>query len=222
MSWTRKRIDHLLQLQQSKTPCSGLLETIQNPCTTCKYCHNTDNVIEYCPQLLTKMQEIRNQAVQSNVQNISPERRTEDTRIQVVTIGGAMTRGDRMNVVATPEGPWVKKAVQKPPTFDPLKERDIFQEARREFVGVEALTSRHIPVNDPIICDMPLILDSTKSSTKEVSILRGFFQSCMKSIWDQKALEELHYILNNCGHQVSGKPIEKPLIKCNIEEWVGK
>lgn len=96
-----------------------------------------------------------------------------------------------MNVVVPPKGQWVKKAVHKPPPFDPLKEREIFQEARREFVGAEASTSRNPSVNNLIICDMPVILDPTRNYTKKVSNLRGFLQICMKLIRDQKALEEL-------------------------------
>lgn len=58
---------------------------------------------------------------------------------------------------------------------------------------------------------MPAILDPIRSSTEEVINLRGFLQSYMKLIRDHMTLEDLHCILNNYGHQVSGKPIEKTI-----------
>lgn len=78
-------------------------------------------------------------------------------------------------------------------------------------MGAEALTSRILLVNRPIIYGMPLILDPTRSSTKELSNLISILQSCIKLIRDQKALEELQCIFKNYGYQVSGKPIEKTI-----------
>lgn len=72
------------------------------------------------------MQERRAQEAQPNVQKISAERRTEDPRLHVVTRGGATKGDDQMNVDAPPEGPWVKKVVNKPHAFDPLQEREYF------------------------------------------------------------------------------------------------
>jgi len=68
-----------------------LTRDCQNPCTTYRYCHDIDHVIEDFHQLLAKMQERRNQGAQPNLQKISVERRTDDQRIQAVTRSGAMT-----------------------------------------------------------------------------------------------------------------------------------
>ena len=98
----------------------------RNPCTTCKYCHDTDHVIEDCPQLLAKMQERRNQGAQPNIPKIYAEIRTDDLKIQVVTRGGAAigdNRGDIFAIGVT----WVRKAEPKRPAFDPIQQSPNFQ-----------------------------------------------------------------------------------------------
>ena len=72
------------------------------------------------------------------------------------------------------------------------------------------------------IFDMPSVLDPTKSSIEEVNILKGILQSFMKLLCDQKALEELQYILNNCGCQTSGRMIERTINQVQQRQRTGQ
>ena len=61
----------------------------QNPTTTCRYCKAVDHVIEQCPQLIAKIQEI-NGAPTQNVEMIAKEKRPI-LDLNVVTRSGATT-----------------------------------------------------------------------------------------------------------------------------------
>lgn len=74
---------------------------------------------------------------------------------------------------------WVRKAEQKQPPFDPLKERETFFEARREFADLSNM-------------------DQGKSYSHVDGNLRNFLESCIKLIRDQIALAELQSILRCC------------------------
>jgi len=107
----------------------------------------------------------------------------------VVTREGAAMGGDRMNTIVPPEGPWVNKATQKPPTINPQKEKEIFLEERREFAGNGASISGTAHDQSSIF-DMTPVLHPTRSSIEEVSSLKSFLQSFMNLIRYQNALEE--------------------------------
>ena len=62
----------------------------QNPTTTCQYYRAVDHVIEQCPQLIAKIQEI-NGAPTQNVQMIAVEKRPVPA-VNVVTRSGATTQ----------------------------------------------------------------------------------------------------------------------------------
>jgi len=143
------------------------------------------------------MQERRNQGVLLNVQKIFAEKRIDDKRVQIVTRSGTATGDDRRDIATTRE-PWVKKAEPKHPIFDPLWEKEFFQEEIKEFMGTKSLTSRSTQVNAPVIYDRPPRLDPGKNSEANVCNMRNFLQSCMKIIRYQRALEELKSIFNSC------------------------
>ena len=81
---------------------------------TCRYCRVVDHVIEQCPQLIAKIQEI-NGAPTQNIQMITVEQRPV-AAINVVTRSGAMMQVQ--NKEKQLDEAWVHKTPKKVPTFD--------------------------------------------------------------------------------------------------------
>jgi hypothetical protein len=96
------------------------------------YCHASDHDTEECPTLLGKIQEKRNQNNQ-NVQWISAEVRDEGRNINIVTHGGAKTGNDAVQQEPV-QHQWVKKNVEPRKQFDMQNEKEIFKQARQEFL----------------------------------------------------------------------------------------
>jgi hypothetical protein len=119
-----------------------LARDCQNPCTTCSYCNSFEHVIEDCPVLLAKLQERRGPQQNPQVQLIYVEPHGTDPRVIVITRGGTATGEDRAAQGKTAEGPRVRKVAEKTPTFDAKKERQIFEEARKEFKGDQGSSSK--------------------------------------------------------------------------------
>jgi hypothetical protein len=101
-----------------------LARDCQNPCTTYNYCNSFDHVIEDCPVLLAKVQEIRGGNQQ--FQLISVEPHNEEPRVVVITRGGTVTGEDRMTPGKTTYGAEIRRASNKEPLFDPRKEKHTF------------------------------------------------------------------------------------------------
>jgi hypothetical protein len=116
-----------------------LARDYQNPCTTCSYCNSFEHVIEECPTLLAKLQEKRGPQQNPQIQLIKVEPRREDPRVIVITRGGIVTGDDRMTQGKTTEDSGIRKVAEKTQTFDAKKERQIFEEARKEFKGDQVL-----------------------------------------------------------------------------------
>jgi F420-0:gamma-glutamyl ligase len=81
--------------------------------------------------LLAKLQEKRGGNQQ--IQLIKEEPHGEDPRVIVITQGGIVTREDRVIQGKTTKESGVRKATEKTQEFDPRKEKQIFEEARKEF-----------------------------------------------------------------------------------------
>jgi hypothetical protein len=93
--------------------------------------------------LLAKVQERRGGNQQ--VQLISAEPHSEEPRVIFITRGGVVTGEDRVTPGKTTDGSGIRRASEKVPLFDPRKEKHTFEEARREFVGEQASSSRAQP-----------------------------------------------------------------------------
>jgi hypothetical protein len=132
-----------------------LARDFQNPCTTCSYYNSFDHVIEDCPVLLAKLQERRGR--NQRVQLISEEPCGEDPKVVVITRGGVFTREDRVTSGNTTDGSGIRRSLEKTPLFDPRKEKHVFEDIRREFVGEHASSSREQP--EVRECEMPLSFD---------------------------------------------------------------
>ena len=102
----------------------------RNPTTTCRYCRAVDHVIEQCPQLIAKIQEI-NSAPTQHIQMIFVKQRPAPA-INVVTRSGAMTH--IQNKEKYPDEAWVCKALVKAPAFDIEREKETFMAAKKDFV----------------------------------------------------------------------------------------
>ena len=86
---------------------------------TCRYCRAVDHVIEQCPHLIAKIQEI-NGAPTQNVHLITVEKRPVPA-IKVVTRSEATAQVQ--NKEKQPDEDWVRKTPKKIPAFDVGREK---------------------------------------------------------------------------------------------------
>jgi hypothetical protein len=131
----------------------------QNPCTTCSYYNSFEHVIEYCPALLDKLQERRGGNQQ--VQLITVEPRGVDPRVIVITRGGAATGEDKVTPGKITEQSGVRKGVEKTQDFDPKRENQTFEEARKEYRRDQDSSSKAQP--EVRECGIPLAFDQSTS-----------------------------------------------------------
>jgi hypothetical protein len=92
--------------------------------------------------LLAKLQERRGPQQNLQVKLIYVEPRRADPRVIVITRGGTATGGDKETQGKTADDRGVRKATEKTPMFDAKKERQIFEEARKEFKGDQGSSSK--------------------------------------------------------------------------------
>jgi hypothetical protein len=110
-----------------------LARDFQNPCTTCSYCSSFEHVIEDCSVLLAKLQERRGPQQNPQVKLIYIESHGEEPRVFVITRVGVVTGEDRVTQGNTTKELGVRKAAEKTRFFDAKKEKQIFEEAIKEF-----------------------------------------------------------------------------------------
>jgi hypothetical protein len=79
------------------------------------------------------------------VQLIYVEPLGEDPRFVVITRGGVVTGEDRLIQGKTKKDSGVMKSTEKTQTFDAKKERQIFEEERKEFKGDQGSSSKTQP-----------------------------------------------------------------------------
>jgi hypothetical protein len=95
------------------------------------------------------------------VQLICVEPCGEDPRVIFITRGGVVTGEDRLTQVNTTEDSGVRKATGKTQNFDAKKERQIFEDARKEFKGDHGSSSKtRLEVRE---YGMPLAFDQSAS-----------------------------------------------------------
>jgi hypothetical protein len=66
---------------------------------------------------------------------IKVETHGKDPQVVVITRGGATIGDERMTQGKTTKDSRIRKAAEKTQTFDAKKERQIFEESRKEFKG---------------------------------------------------------------------------------------
>jgi len=92
--------------------------------------------------LMTKLQERRGPQNNPQVQLIYDEPHGADPRVIVITRGGVAIGEDRAAQGKTENDHGVRKSIEKTPTFDAKKERQIFEEERKEFKGDQGSLSK--------------------------------------------------------------------------------
>jgi len=73
---------------------------------------------------------------------ISPEPHGEDPRVIFITRGGAIIGEDRVTPGNTAKGSGIRRAAEKAQLFDLRRERNTFEEARKELVGEKDSSSK--------------------------------------------------------------------------------
>ena len=76
---------------------------------------------------------------------IYDEPRGEDPRVIVITKGGIVTGEDKLTQGKTTEDSRIRKDAEKTQTFDAKKERQMFEEASKEFRGNQGSASNTRP-----------------------------------------------------------------------------
>jgi hypothetical protein len=94
---------------------------------------------------LAKLQERQGPQHNPQVQLIYAEPHGADPRLVVITRGSVVTEEDRATQGKIENDHRVRKATEKTPTFDAKKERQIFEEARKEFKGDQGSSSKRQP-----------------------------------------------------------------------------
>ena len=90
---------------------------------------------------------------------------------------------------------WVRKTLEKVPTFNEGRKKETFMEARKDFADPStsvATAQQHQQQ-----------LQSQEASPDQVRTLSSFLQSCMKLLQNQNALNELQKVIASCEPQRS-------------------
>jgi hypothetical protein len=132
--------------------------------------------------LLAKLQERRGPQQNPQGKLIYVEPCGEDPRVSFITKGGIFIGDERMTQGNTTEDSLIRKATEKTQTFDAKKERQMFEEARKEFRGDQGSSSKTRPEMREY--GMPLAFDQSASPKegKEVSKIMEFLYTCIKLI----------------------------------------
>ena len=135
-------------------------------------------------------------------------------RVIFITRGGAATGEDKVAQGNTVDDHRFRKATETTPTFDAKKERQIFEEERKEFKGDQGSSSKkQLEIKE---YGMPRAFDPSVSPTKgkEVRKLMEFLCTCVKLIQDKSVVQELQNLskqyeigkieslLNRAVHQI--------------------
>jgi hypothetical protein len=141
--------------------------------------------------LLAKIQERHGPQKNPQIQLIKEEPNREDPRVSIITRGGAVTGEDRVIQGNTTEESGVRKATEKTQSFDAKKEKQMFEEERREFRGDQGSSSKiQTEVRE---CGIPLAFYQSDfpGDGKEVSKLVSFLYTFIEMIKDEKSIQEL-------------------------------
>jgi hypothetical protein len=114
-----------------------------------------------------------------------------DPRVTVITRGGAAIGEDKVTPRKITEESRVRRVAEKTQEFDPKKEKQTFEEARKEFERDQASSSK--AQQEVRECGMPLAFDKSAlpGEGKEVIRLMEFLCTCINFIKDEKSIQEL-------------------------------
>jgi hypothetical protein len=128
---------------------------------------------------------------------IKYEPHREYPRFNFITIGGIVTGYDIMTQGKTTKDSRIRKAAEKTQTFDAKKERQIFEESRKEFRGDQGSSLKTRPKVREY--GIPLAFDHSSSpkESKEVSKLMEFLYTYIKLIQDERVVQELQTLIRH-------------------------
>jgi hypothetical protein len=95
----------------------------------------------------------------------------------------------------TIDGSRIRRDSEKAPLFDPRKEKNTFEEARRGFVGGQTSSSREQPELKE--CEIPPAFHQSvpHRKGKEVSKLMEFLYTCITLIKYERDVKELQHLI---------------------------
>jgi hypothetical protein len=119
--------------------------------------------------------------------------------------GGIATGEDRVTPWKTTKQSEVGKAAEKTQEFDPKKEKQTFEEARKEFGKDQASSSKAQP--EVRECGMLLAFDQYASpgEGKEVSRLIEFLCTCINLIKDEKSIQGIQNLIRQYEISLMGE-----------------
>jgi hypothetical protein len=102
--------------------------------------------------------------------------------VDVITRGGTFTGEDRLTPEKITEDSGIMKATEKTQMFDAKKERQMFEEARKEFRGDQGSSSKIRPEVREYGMSLEFDQSASPKEEKEVSKLMEFLYTCTKLI----------------------------------------
>jgi hypothetical protein len=108
----------------------------------------------------------------------------------------------------------VKKNVEPKKQFDAQNEKEIFKQARQEFMKPDIASTSTVQYNKEVPAyEMPPSLDHTTETHPlgKVSTIKGFLQSCVRLLNDPSSIKTLQNMLERCSIEVEGK-LEKKTV----------
>jgi hypothetical protein len=131
---------------------------------------------------------------------IAAEECNEQPKIAAVTHGETRTKADVMDQGNTIHQ-WIRKAAEPLPLFDHRKEKETYQQARKESIGADCIASTSTMPHfhdKPLVFDMPLVYDHSQKQAEKVSTLQSFLRSCLELMKDESALSSLYRMIDHC------------------------
>jgi hypothetical protein len=101
----------------------------------------------------------------------------------------------------------VKKNAEPKKQFDAHNENKIFKKSRKEFLKPDIATSTTQYNKEVLEYEIPPSLDHTKETQPlgQVSMIKGFLQSCVKLLNDPSSVRILQNMLERCNIEAEGK-----------------
>jgi hypothetical protein len=145
--------------------------------------------------LLDKLQERRGPQQNPQVQLIYDELHREYSRVTIITRGGTVTGEYRLTQGKTTEDSIVRKATENTQNFDAKKERQIFEEERKEFKGDQGSSSNTWPEVREYGMPLAFHQSTLPKEGQDVRKLMEFLYTCIKLIQDESIVQELENLI---------------------------
>lgn len=105
---------------------------------------------------------------------------------------------------------WVRKASEKGTIFNMQREKETFMEAKKSFIDLGALKSR-----TQLVPHKNNSKVTTTIENPDPTVLMSILQTCMKLLRDQKTIEGLQELIDNCTSKEKSWPKQCVVNKVN-------